>query len=56
LQTYENNGTGDVDTMESTSSNVSYILGLVLGMLLYMIIIIYGQMVMTSVIEERTAA
>ncbi len=55
LQTYENNGTGDVDTMESTSSNVSYILGLVLGMLLYMIIIIYGQMVMTSVIEEKNS-
>lgn len=55
LETVKNNGTGDLDSMESTSSGVNYILGLVLGMLLYMIIIIYGQMVMTSVIEEKNS-
>ena len=41
--------------MESTSSSMNYILGLVLGMLLYMIIIIYGQMVLTSVVEEKAS-
>ncbi|MDE6862515.1 MAG: ABC transporter permease, partial [Alistipes sp.] len=55
LETVKNNGTGDLDSMESTSSGVNYILGLVMGMLLYMIIIIYGQMVMTSVIEEKNS-
>lgn len=55
LETIKNNGTGDLDSMESTSSGVNYILGLIMGMLLYMIIIIYGQMVMTSVIEEKNS-
>ena len=41
--------------MESTSSDMNYILGLILGMLLYMIIIIYGQMVLTSVVEEKAS-
>ena len=40
LSTFENNGTGEVETMESTSSGINYILGMLLGMLLYMIIII----------------
>lgn len=55
LETVKNNGTGDLESMESTSSGVNYILGLIMGMLLYMIIIIYGQMVMTSVIEEKSS-
>lgn len=55
LETVKNNGTGDLDSMESTSSGANYILGLVMGMLLYMVIIIYGQMVMTSVIEEKNS-
>lgn len=55
LSTYENNGTGEVETMESTSSGINYILGMLLGMLLYMIIIIYGQMVLTSVVEEKSS-
>lgn len=55
LETVKNNGTGDLESMESTSSGVNYILGLIMGMLLYMIIIIYGQMVMTSVIEEKNS-
>ena len=38
---------------EATSSGVAYMLGLVLGMMLYMFLIIYGSMVMTSVIEEK---
>lgn len=37
-----------------TSSMVSYALSLTMDMLLYMFILIYGQMVMTSIIEEKT--
>ena len=55
LSTFVNDGTGAEENMESTSSDMSYILGLVLGMLLYMIIIIYGQMVLTSVVEEKAS-
>jgi ABC-2 type transport system permease protein len=53
IQTLKNNGSGDDDSMEKTSSNASFILALILGMLLYMIIIIYGQMVLATVIEEK---
>ena len=55
LNTFENNGTGNDDEMESTSAGINYILGIVLGMLLYMVIIIYGQMVLTSVVEEKSS-
>lgn len=54
LSTYLNDGTGEEDNMESTSSDISYILSLVLGMMLYMIIILYGSMVLTSVVEEKS--
>lgn len=55
LSTFVNNGTGAEESMESTSSDMNYIIGLILGMLLYMIIIIYGQMVLTSVVEEKAS-
>ena len=55
LSTFVNNGTGEEESMESTSSGMNYILGIILGMLLYMIIIIYGQMVLTSVVEEKAS-
>ena len=55
LSTFVNDGTGAEENMESTSSSMNYILGLILGMLLYMIIIIYGQMVLTSVVEEKAS-
>lgn len=55
LHTFINNGTGDETTMESTSSGINYILGILLGMMLYMIIIVYGQMVLTSVVEEKSS-
>ncbi len=55
LSTFLNNGTGEEETMESTSSGISFILGMILGMLLYFIIILYGQMVLTSVVEEKTS-
>lgn len=43
----------DSDTDTETSSEMSYFLSLALDMMLYMFIIIYGQMVMTSIIEEK---
>ena len=55
MRTFENDGTGDEASMESTSSGISYALGLILGMLLYMVIVLYGQMVLTSVVEEKTS-
>lgn len=55
LATYLNDGSGEEETMESTSTGVNYILGIVLGMMLYMIIILYGQMVLTSVVEEKSS-
>lgn len=36
-----------------TSSSVSYFLGLAMTFILYMFLIMYGQMVMTSIIEEK---
>jgi len=46
----------DIDKEEdtATSSILSYILALSMDMMLYMFILIYGQMVMTSIIEEKT--
>ena len=55
LATYENNGTGEETSMESTSSGMNYALGMVLGMMLYMIVILYGQMVLTSLSEEKSS-
>ncbi len=45
-----------IDTSEDTetSSVLSYFLGLLMDMLLYMFILIYGQMVMNSIIEEKS--
>lgn len=43
----------DTETEEETSSAAAYILGLAMMMTLYMFILIYGQMVMTSIIEEK---
>ena len=55
LATYENDGTGEEASMESTSSGINYALGLILGMMLYMLLILYGQMVLTSVVEEKSS-
>ena len=55
LSTFINDGTGEEESMETTSSGISYALGMILGMLLYMVIIIYGQMVLTSVVEEKAS-
>ena len=53
LTTYRNDQSAEGGDEQATSSLVSYLLGLVLGMMLYMFLIIYGSMVMTSVIEEK---
>lgn len=44
-----------IDKEEDTATSVglSYFIGLVLDMMLYMFILIYGQMVMNSIIEEK---
>lgn len=43
----------DQDEEKESSSMMSYFIGLIMAMLLYMFIMIYGQMVMTSIIEEK---
>lgn len=53
MTTYRNDLSQEGEEEEATSSVVAYLLGLVLGMMLYMFLIIYGSMVMTSVIEEK---
>lgn len=49
----------NIETMNNDGSDyasgISYALSLILGMLLYMIIILYGQMVLTSVVEEKSS-
>jgi len=49
LQTYRL----DKDEESATSSILSYLLGTFMMLILYMFIMIYGQMVMTSIIEEK---
>ena len=53
MTTYRNDLAAEGEAEEATSSVVAYLLGLVLGMMFYMFLIIYGSMVMTSVIEEK---
>lgn len=43
----------DKEEDQETSTALSYFLSLIMDMLLYMFILIYGQMVMTSIIEEK---
>ncbi len=38
---------------ENTSSMLSYLLGIAMAFVLYMFLLMYGQMVMTSIIEEK---
>lgn len=54
LTTYRNDTAAvEGEAEEATSSVVAYLLGLVLSLMLYMFLIMYGSMVMTSVIEEK---
>lgn len=43
----------DSDEDSETSSALSYGIGLMMSFMLYMFILLYGQMVMTSIIEEK---
>ena len=52
LQTLKNNDQED-ENMEKTSTTASWAMGLILGMLLYFILIVYGQQVLQSVIDEK---
>ena len=53
LQTLKNNDQEDENGMEKTSTTASWAMGLILGMLLYFILIVYGQQVLQSVIDEK---
>ena len=53
LQTLKNNDQEDENNMEKTSTTASWLMGLILGMLLYFILIVYGQQVLQSVIDEK---
>lgn len=50
LQTIRIDETGE---SENTSSALSFIIGIVMTFILYMFLLMYGQMVMTSIIEEK---
>lgn len=50
IQTFDNSATDDD---KESSTILSYILGTVLTLFLYMCLLLYGQMVMTSIIEEK---
>ena len=43
----------DDDQETETSSVTSYAIGMIMSLMLYMFIMLYGQMVMTSIIEEK---
>lgn len=43
----------DKEEGESLASNLSFLIGMFMSFLLYMCLIMYGQMVMTSIIEEK---
>lgn len=43
----------DREEEETTSSIVSYLVGMIMSLMLYMFIMLYGQMVMNSIIEEK---
>ena len=51
LQTYRTASGNEEST--SSSSMVSYAIGTLLSLVLYMFLLMYGQMVMTSIIEEK---
>lgn len=53
LSAYRTDLTEGEEPAEATSSALAYGLGGLMGIILYMFLIIYGSMVMTSVIEEK---
>lgn len=55
ITTYRNDAQSEEGDTQSKSSAISTAIGFVLGMMLYFILIIYGAMVMQSVIEEKNS-
>ena len=53
IQTLKNNDQENGENMEETSTTASWLMGLMLGMMLYFILIVYGQQVLQSVIDEK---
>lgn len=53
LQTFKNKIDAEGDDEESASAMTSYMLGLFLSMALYMLMLLYGQLVMNSIVEEK---
>lgn len=45
--------TAEAEDSKGTSSGVSYGIGIIMSIVLYMFLLMYGQMVMTSIIEEK---
>ncbi len=43
----------DEEKDSTSSSTLSYIIGMLMSLLLYMFLLLYGQLVMTSIIEEK---
>lgn len=43
----------DENEDSSSSSFLSYVIGMIMSLLLYMFLLLYGQLVMTSIIEEK---
>lgn len=52
IQTFRNDS-DNPDNERASSTGLSYVLGFALTFLLYMFLLLYGQMVMTSIIEEK---
>lgn len=52
LQTFKNDIENEEDE-QSSSAMLSYMLGLFLSLALYMLMLIYGQLVMNSIVEEK---
>ena len=44
----------DSDEVVNSSSMISYIIGIVMSAVLYFFLLMYGQMVMTSIVEEKS--
>ncbi len=51
LQTFRNDQ--EIEDTNASSSFLSYIIGMLMTFLLYIFLLLYGQMVMTSIIEEK---
>lgn len=51
LQTFKLNDSNEV---VNSSSTISYVIGIIMSAVLYFFLLMYGQMVMTSIVEEKS--